>query len=71
MRSQNSGKSWARVYGDVPGMALPIPQTGEPGKVRTYNFDAKPAAAAAAAAAVAGGGGFEIFSAMWLDTAAA
>jgi hypothetical protein len=58
-RSQNLGRSWAPVYGNVPGMALPIPQRRSVGNVRTFNFASEPTATA---------GDFQIFSAMWHDT---
>ena len=61
-RSSNSGASWVPIYGNIPGMALPIPQAGQPGKTRTYNFDSK---------AGASPGSYEVFSAMWQDTAGA
>jgi len=59
-RSRDLGRSWAPVFGDTPGLALPIPQRAEPGKTRTYNFEATASAA----------GGYEIFSAMWRDDGA-
>ena len=65
-RSRDSGRSWVQIYGNVPGMALPIPQRGSPGKVRTFNFASKAGPAAGTSEE-----GFEIFSAMWNDTGAA
>ena len=60
-RSRDLGASWAPIYGNIPGMALPIPQPKSPGKTRAYNFASKPAVAV---------GQYEVFSAMWLDTPA-
>ena len=64
-RSSNGGASWAIVYGNIPGMALPIPQpTSRPdaAETRVYNF---------ASTATGHPGSFSIFSSVWQDSAAA
>ena len=59
-RSRDSGGSWEQIYGNIPGMALPIPGQPGSGRVRAYNFDSKASTTSSS---------YEVFSAMWLDTA--
>jgi hypothetical protein len=68
-----SGESWLPIYGNVPGMALPIPQARAPGKVRTFNFDSKVNDSQEGWGTSSGqqGESFEVFSAMWQDTVGA
>lgn len=61
-RSVDGGDSWGIAYGNVPGMALPIPQSAAhtgTAKTRVYNFASK---------ATGTPGSFSIFSSVWVDS---